>query len=202
MSRSILSAALVLAAMVWAGTVAAAYRAIRQFETTPGFAANAPASWPARSVVPRSEGEWSLVMLVHPHCSCSRASVQELAAILDETPSSVRPTVLVFRPGDAQAGWEQTEVYRSASRLPHARVLIDTDGREAERFGGFTSGQTLLYDDRGSLRFAGGVTSLRGHAGANRGRRDVIDIASSRSGQGSHPVFGCAISTPKERTMK
>jgi hypothetical protein len=200
--RPILTALLALAAIVWAGTVAAAYRAIRRFESTPGYAANAPLEWPARSVVPRSEGEWALVMLVHPHCSCSRASVQELAAILDKAPPSIRPHVLMFRPGDARSGWEQTDVFRSASRLRRTRVLIDTDGREAERFGGFTSGQTFLYDGRGKLRFAGGITSLRGHAGLNRGRKDVIDIASSRSGLGSHPVFGCAIATPEERTMK
>jgi hypothetical protein len=45
------------------------------------------------------------------------------------------------------------------------------------------------------LRYAGGVTSLRGHAGMNRGRADVIRIAKERNGTGSHPVFGCAITT-------
>jgi hypothetical protein len=74
-------------------------------------------------------------------------------------------------------------------------VLIDHDGVEARIFGGFTSGQTFLYDDKGRLRFAGGVTSLRGHAGLNTGRADVIRIANDRNGEGSHPVFGCAINT-------
>jgi hypothetical protein len=131
-------------------------------------------------------------MLVHPHCSCSRASVQELQAILEKSPS-VQPYVLVYRPGDFKPGWERGAVLDAASRLRRAHVLIDENGREAKRFGGFTSGQTLLYDPQGRLRFSGGITSLRGHAGINSGRVDVINIVSSGTGKGNHPVFGCAI---------
>jgi hypothetical protein len=193
--RPLVLAVLILAAALWAGTVAAAFEAIRRFETTPGEAAAAPRLWPAASRVARTNGSWSLVMLIHPHCSCSRASVKELEAILEQAPRSLQTSVLVYRPADAKRGWEQTDVYDAAKRLHRTRVVIDRDGAEAAAFGGFTSGQTFLYDERGRLRFAGGVTSLRGHAGLNSGRADVIRIASKRSGSGSHPVFGCAIST-------
>lgn len=196
--RWITAAALALAAVVWAGTVAVAYRAIRKFESTPGLAANAPAIWPANSGIARAADEWSLVMLVHPHCSCSRASVSELQAVLEKATPSLRTYVLVYRPADFKPGWERTQVVENASKLRRAKVLIDENGREADLFGGFTSGQTLLYDNRGRLRFAGGITSLRGHAGINSGRTDIIDILRSNSGTGTHPVFGCAIST-KER---
>jgi hypothetical protein len=192
--RGIILGSLTLAAIVWAATVAAAYQAIRRFESTPGPAAIAPVSWPVRSNVPRAEGTWTLVMLVHPHCSCSRASVKELEAVLEKAPRSVRTHVLVFRPREFQAGWERTDVYESATRLRRARVLIDEDGREAALFGGFTSGQTFLYDGEGRLRFEGGITLLRGHAGLNSGRADIIHIANTKSGKGNHPVFGCAIS--------
>ena len=43
-----------------------------------------------------------------------------------------------------------------------------------------------------------GITLLRGHAGLNSGRADVIRIANGGSGPGTHPVFGCAIATHKE----
>ena len=144
-------------------------------------------------------GHDELVMLVHPHCSCSRASVQELAEIVEKAPRDVETTVLVYRPREMPAGWELTNVYDAATRLRRARVQLDVDGAEAARFGGFTSGQTFLYDGDGRLRFAGGVTSLRGHAGLNRGRADVIRIANDRAGNGSHPVFGCAITTRTKR---
>jgi hypothetical protein len=154
-------------------------------------------SWPASSRIALGP-EWTLVMLIHPHCSCSRASVQELQAVIDGAPS-VRSTVLVFRPSDFRRGWEKTEVVEAASRLRRTRVVIDEDGREAKLFGGFTSGQTFLYDRNGRLRFSGGITSLRGHAGINRGRTDVIDIVRSRATRASHPVFGCAITSMTEK---
>lgn len=195
MKRRWIIGALSIAALVWAATVAAAYQAIRRFESTPGHAAIAPSSWPARSAVRRAEGAWTLVMLVHPHCSCSRASVKELEAVLEKAPPSVRSYVLVYRPREFAAGWERTDVYDAATRLRRAHVLIDEDGREAALFGGFTSGQTFLYDGGGQLRFEGGITLLRGHAGLNSGRAGIIRIANTQSGTGTHPVFGCAIST-------
>jgi len=199
MSRRVLTLSLIAAGVLWFGTIAAAFEAIRRFEITPGLPASAPRVWPAASAVTRTPGTWSLVMLVHPHCSCSRASVQELAEIVEKAPRDVQTTVLVYRPREMAAGWERTNVYDAAARLRRARVVIDHDGAEAQVFGGFTSGQTFLYDGDGRLRFAGGVTSLRGHAGLNRGRADVIRIASQRNGNGSHPVFGCAITTKPAR---
>jgi hypothetical protein len=193
--RRIIAVALSLAAVIWAATVAAAYRAIRLFESTPGMSANAPATWPVRSTIARATDEWSLVMLVHPHCSCSRASVSELQAVLEKATPALKTYVLVYRPADFKPGWEKTQVVENASKLRRAKVLIDENGREADLFGGFTSGQTLLYDDEGRLRFAGGITMLRGHAGLNSGRTGIIDILRSGRGTGAHPVFGCAIST-------
>lgn len=200
MKRRALMLSLAAAALVWVGTIAAAFEAIRRFESTPGLPASAPRAWPAASIVPRTPGTWSLVMLVHPHCSCSRASVQELGEIVEKSPRDVSTTVLVYRPREMAAGWERTNVYDAATRVRRARVLLDADGAQARLFGGFTSGQAFLYDGDGRLRFAGGVTSLRGHAGLNSGRADVIRIASRRDGTGSHPVFGCAITTTRKTT--
>lgn len=200
--RWIITGALAVASVVWAGTVAAAYQAIRRFESTPGHAAIAPVSWPVRSSVPRVEGAWTLVMLVHPHCSCSRASIKELEAVLEKAPRSVQPFVLVFRPREFPAGWERTDVYAAATRLRRTHVLIDEDGTEAKLFGGFTSGQTFLYDGAGTLRFEGGITLLRGHAGLNSGRAGIIRIANTQIGTTTHPVFGCAISRKPARGEK
>lgn len=191
----IITGVLLAAAVLWASTVVAALQAIRRFESTPGEAADARGVWPAASRVPRAEGASTLVMLIHPHCSCSRASVKELGEIIEKSPRSMQTRVLVYRPRDAKPGWEDTDVYRAAAGLRRTRVVIDDDGAEAKRFGGFTSGQTFLYDSAGRLRFAGGVTSLRGHAGMNRGRADVIRIANAPETNGTHPVFGCAINS-------
>jgi hypothetical protein len=198
--RAFIFAVLFAAALIWVATVAGAFQAIRRFETTPGRAAVAPSTWPTSSRVSRAS-EWTLVMLIHPHCSCSRASVDELEAIMESTPA-VRSTVLVYRPSDFPRGWEQTEVVKAASHLQRTRVVIDDDGREARLFGGYTSGQTFLYDRDGKLRFSGGITSLRGHTGINRGRTGVTDIIRSRPARPTHPVFGCAITSTTAKETK
>lgn len=200
--RHVISSLLVIAGLLWAATVGAMYRAVRRFETTPGRAAAALASWPEASTIARPEGAWTLVTLIHPHCSCSRATVEELELILEKAPPSVRSIVLVYRPSEFSAKWQDTEVVRAAHRLPRTRVVTDLDAHEARLFGGFTSGQTFLYDGDGRLRFSGGVTALRGHAGLNSGVAAVVRIAKSGVGRGSHPVFGCAIVSHSEGARK
>ena len=193
--RALITTSLVVAGLIWTGTVGAMYQAVRRFETTPGRGASGTTMWPVRSRIVPERNRWTLVMLIHPHCSCTRASLQELERIIEMSGPSLQTYVLVYRPSDFQEGWEKTETFEAAKRLQRAHVLVDPDGREARLFGGFTSGQTFLYDGEGALRFAGGVTSLRGHAGVNRGSMDVVDIVHARARQGTHPVFGCAIVT-------
>ena len=196
---AVVTVSLFVAGILWVGTVGAAYRAIRRFESTPGRAADAPPVWPANSRLARNEGAPTLVMLVHPRCSCTRASMQELQAIIDKSPRTMRTYVVVYRPSDAKPGWERTDVYEAAEKLRGTRVFVDDDGKEARLFGTFTSGQTFLYDGNGTLRFAGGITLLRGHAGMNSGREDVIWIAKAELGSGTHPVFGCSIITKGDK---
>jgi hypothetical protein len=196
--RTLVKGALVLAALIWTVTVGAMYQTIRRVETTPGREAAALSSWPVNSAILPAHDRWTLVMLIHPHCGCSRASIQELQRIIEMSGPSLQTYVLVYRPADFRPGWEKTDVFDAAVHLPRARVVMDPDGQEARRFGAFTSGQTFLYDREGKLRFCGGITSLRGHAGVNRGSMDIVDIVHSRAEQGAHPVFGCAIVTTTE----
>ncbi len=183
------------ACAIWVVTVAAAVRSIRAFESTPGRAADAPVRWPSSASIARQPGTWTLVMLIHPHCSCSRASVSELAAVMEGAPRNVRAYVLTYQPHEYGAEWSRTDVWTAANRLSRVKVITDLDGREARRFGGYTSGQTFLFDPTGTRRFSGGITLLRGHAGLNSGRAEVIRIANGGNGPGTHPVFGCAIAT-------
>jgi hypothetical protein len=191
--RSIVTTTLVAAAIVWAVTIGAMVRAIRRFEATPGRQAVALPSWPAASRIPRAPGEWRLVMLVHPQCSCSRASIEELRRIIEKSPASLQTYVVVYRPSDFPAGWERTDVFTAAAKLPRTHIVLDPDGHEANVFQGFVSGQTFLYDGDGRLRFSGGITLLRGEAGFNGGSAGVMQIVRTGKGNGEHPVFGCAI---------
>ena len=200
--RILVTGVLAFAALIWTATVGAMYQTIRRFETTPGREAQALPSWPKKSRITPAHDRWTLVMLIHPRCGCSRASLQELARIIELSGPSLQTYVLVYRPTDFRAGWEKTDLLDAGTRLRRARVVMDADGQEARLFGGFTSGQTFLYDRGGKLRFSGGITSLRGHAGVNRGSMDIVDIVHSKAEQGAHPVFGCAIVTTTESEQR
>lgn len=193
------TASIIIASLIWVGTVTAAFRAIQRFESTPGREALGPKDWPAETNLVRNPGAPTLVMLMHPQCSCTRASLSELQAVIEKSPRSMRTYVVVYRPHQAKPGWERTDTYAAATRLRGTRVIVDEDGQEAKRFGAFTSGQTFLYDAGGHLRFEGGITLLRGHAGLNSGRADVIRIANGEAGKGAHPVFGCSIVSRGEK---
>lgn len=200
--RALITGSLIAAGLIWAATVGAMYHAVRRFETTPGRGAAVRTMWPVRSRILPERDRWTLVMLIHPHCSCTKASLQELERIIEMSGTSLQTYVLVYRPSDFQAGWEKTETFEAAKHLQRAHVIVDPDGAEARLFGGFTSGQTFLYDREGALRFSGGVTSLRGHAGVNRGSMDVVDIVHAKAQQGTHPVFGCAIVTTESEQIQ
>lgn len=195
----VVTASIFIASLIWVGTITAAFRAIGRFENTPGRAAMGPKDWPAETTLVRNEGAPTLVMLMHPQCSCTRASLGELQAVIEKSPRNLRAYVIVYRPHQAKPGWERTDTFDSATRLRGTRVIVDEDGQEAKHFGAFTSGQTFLYDADGHLRFEGGITLLRGHVGMNSGRADIIRIANGEAGKGTHPVFGCSIVSRGEK---
>lgn len=76
-------------------------------------------------------------------------------------------------------------------------VVNDGDGVEAKRFGAFTSGQALLYDAQGQLRFSGGITDSRGHEGDNAGREAIEAILAGKTATTTlTDVFGCGLFAP------
>jgi hypothetical protein len=76
----------------------------------------------------------------------------------------------------------------------------DESGREAQRFGGETSGQTFLYDRNGILLFSGGTTGARGHRGDNAGRASLLALLDHQSRYASRTsVFGCSLFAAQDR---
>jgi hypothetical protein len=135
-----------------------------------------------------------LVLLAHPRCDCTRASLGELAELLARAPQRPRTFVVFIRPGGVDAAWAKTGTFDQATRIPGVTVIRDDNGDEADRFGSWTSGQTLLYDRDGQLVYSGGITGARGKSGDNTGRSTVLELLA-----GAHPtrattqVFGCSL---------
>jgi hypothetical protein len=183
-----------VAAALWLIGAASGLAVLWAYDNAPGEGASAPATWPAGTSLVRAEAWPTLVFLAHPQCSCTRASIAELAEALARTDVRPRTYVLFLKPAGTSDGWTHTDLWKAASALPDVTVVADEEGAEARRFGVSTSGQTLLYDERGVLLFAGGITGSRAHQGDNDGRRAIVALLNRQSSpRSTTSVFGCAL---------
>jgi len=158
------------------------------------MSASPPARWPAQSAIAPIAGRATIVMLAHPHCPCTRASLAELAVLMNRIGDRANAHVLFVRPPHVGEDWEQTDLWRTAARIPGVTVRTDVDGAEAKRFAAATSGQTVVYDDDGRLVFEGGITGSRGHEGDNAGLLRIISLVNRGRADGDKsPVYGCPL---------
>jgi hypothetical protein len=182
------------ALLLWAVGVGIGLKQLWAYENTPGAAAVAPADWPRASRLPRPGDRAALVVLLHPQCSCSHATVAELARLRARVGDALDIYVLMYSPAGSSLDWVRSPLWHKAAAIDTALVIADENGAEARLFGGATSGQTLLFDRAGRLRFAGGITASRGHEGDNAGRTAIERIVAGE--QAEHPatfVFGCSL---------
>ena len=185
---------LIAASVVWALVVCGGLTLLWGYENGPGRPAAAPQRWPAGSRITPAADRPTLVMLAHPHCPCTRASVGELARLMARAKGRVSAHVLFLKPADLPDGWEKTDLWRSAAAIPGVEVLADGGGEEARRFGAATSSQVLLYDAGGRLLFSGGITASRGHSGDNAGRAAVESLLTEGAADKTGTfVFGCPL---------
>jgi len=174
--------------------VAYGLRAILAYESAPGRIGATPPEWPAASGIQRPTDRATLVMLAHPRCPCTRASIDELAKIMARIQGKVSAYVVFLKPQGSGADWEDTALRRTAAEIPGVTVLSDVDGAEAQRFGAETSGHVVLFDARGELLFSGGITESRGHAGDNAGESAVVSLLNHHAPERTRTfVFGCSL---------
>jgi len=189
-------------AALWLVAAALAQRVLLNYDYTAAVPGTPPAKWPTASKVPRAPGLPAIVVVAHPRCPCSRASVEELARVMARLHDRATATVIFVRPSVFAQDWEMTDLWRSAARIPGVAVLSDLNGTEAHLFEAQASGQTMLYDAAGNLQFSGGITASRGHAGDSPGRSAILSIIDTGNSSTSHTsVYGCSLHDP-ERAVR
>jgi hypothetical protein len=185
------------AILSWLASVATGMAVLSTYAGTAGGPATAPDHWPPDSTVTRLAGLPTLLVFAHPHCPCTRATLGEIDWVLAHASRRADVHVLLWDSENAHDAAAEPPLAALAAAIPTVHVVKDTGGREAARFGVATSGQVLLYDTDARLRFAGGVTGARGHAGANAGRERLLAHLSAAPADGeAAPVFGCALGGP------
>ncbi|MBI3307031.1 MAG: hypothetical protein HYZ84_04430 [Candidatus Omnitrophica bacterium] len=164
------------------------------YTNAPGFSASPPPIWPSGSKIVPAENKFTLLMLAHPHCPCTRASVSELEKLMAHAGNHLSAYVVFMQPEGLGETWRRTDLWGKAGAIPGVHAVVDEKGLEAKRFRVQTSGQTLLYDEQGKLLFRGGITSARGHAGDNQGVRSILAMIHHKKPAVDHtPVFGCSL---------
>lgn len=184
---------------LWAVAVGVGLVQLWAYENGPGTPAAAPAHWPAGGVLPEPRDRPALVVLMHPQCSCSQATVAELARLHARVGRGIDTYVLMLAPIGVASEWVDSSLRQKAAAIRGVSVVDDGDGTEARRFGAMTSGQALLYDATGRLRFSGGITGSRGHEGDNAGRDAIESLVRQQNASiSSTLVFGCSLFAPAD----
>ena len=198
--------------VLWLSLSSAALYALADYGTEAGKAAPAPSQWPVSlptGISPSTERA-TVVLFAHPLCPCTRATLVEFESLTNRLYGLFDLHVLFFEPSDTSGMtdvWAASDLKDMASTLPGTRIHADVDGQLARHFGAYTSGQVLLYDTTGSLRFAGGITPSRGHTGSNRGRATLVSNILSDPGVDPlapvlNPVFGCGLLESRDDDLK
>ena len=184
------------AALVWLAGVGAGLWTLWAYDNRPGVARSAPGRWPADTALKRSadgaDAGLRRAPAVHVHAGEPRRARRNPGARVVDQPKTY---VLFLKPPSVDAGWEQTDLWRTGRCAADVTVLRDDDGVEARRFGVETSGQTLLYDEarhadlqRRHHRLARPRRRERRRTGAGRAARPaaVPNVATAS-------VFGCSL---------
>jgi hypothetical protein len=105
----------VAAGVLWALTMATGFGALWRYKMTPGIAAgSAPSRWPDDVLLARTPDRATLVMLAHPKCPCTRASIGELATLMTRLGNDARAYVLFVAPSGVPEGWERSDTWARA----------------------------------------------------------------------------------------
>jgi hypothetical protein len=181
----------------WGLMVGAGFVLLLNYKYTAGDTGVVSSDWPTVTRIVPDPTRANLILIGHPQCPCTRASIEELDRILARCPGMVRAWVLFVRPSGFPPGWERTALWQRAAAIPEVEVLVDPDGVEAKHFGARTSGQVLLFRAEGRLLFHGGITGSRGHAGDNPGSAAILSLLTGGSADRTEaPVFGCPLEDP------
>jgi hypothetical protein len=166
--------------------------AMLSYELTPAELAQAPSKWPEDSSLILASDRSTLLMFLHPACPCSRASLDELSDVARQWQNEVAIRLVFLATSDAQLQ-TSSGLCKAAQSMPGVQLLED-DGHETARFGASASGEILLYDAQGDLKYHGGITGARGHRGDNFAKAALVQALSDKKPPSREmPVFGCPL---------
>ena len=178
----------------WTAAVTLGFVTLFKYANTPGSATAAPRRWPHPPDLALDAEHHTLLLFAHPRCPCTRATIAELDRVMAASAGRLAVTVLFYTDDAFGTGWERSQLWEHAARIPGVRVERDPGGALAASFAARTSGAVVVYSPDGRLRFCGGITASRGHEGDNAGSDAILSLANGRDPvTETTPVYGCGL---------
>lgn len=157
------------------------------YESTPGATGQAVAT--------TSANHWKLVMVAHPDCPCTSASLQGLASAAPKLPKGAEVTVVFV--GDRPT--EPTKNMHLASGILGAKSEWRTAKVAEQRYGARTSGTLVIYRPDGKVAYDGGITPGRGVLANDFAWRQIDRVITGKPTLETSPVYGCALSSEETK---
>ncbi len=192
MSKRNLFIALII--ILWLIMISYGYSVLMHYEFKPSSQLTTLQSWPTNSQLKLDPKLDTLLIFVHPHCPCSRASMAELNRLLSNYHHKLKTIVIFSKPKGKDSTWLKSDLWNQAQSLPGATIYVDNENKEAKIFMTNTSGEVLLFKTNGMLVYHGGITGSRGHEGDNKGKTIISNylktgVIETKEGY----AFGCVL---------
>jgi hypothetical protein len=179
---------------LWALLVAAGWAGLHAYQAKPGPSDAAVAMWPDAAPFARAAGRPTLVLVAHPDCPCTLATIDELARLAGPLAGKVDLHVLFYADPAFDAAWRRGAAWSRAGALPGATLHEDPLGRFARVLGTQTSGHILVFAADGQRLFSGGITASRGERGDSAGADAILRrLTTGETTRTTSSVFGCLL---------
>ncbi len=185
----------------WIVCIAVSFGTLQRYAATAGEA-HAPAD-DAEALIARHRqpDRGLIVMVVHPECPCTEASLAELGDLLARSRGRCTALILHYQPAQIPADWSDPPDYLELGGVRVA-VVADRAGEQALALGALTSGHAVFADSTGVIRFRGGLTLARGHRGRSPAQDAILaQLAGGAASMSVAPIYGCAL-LPECNTAK
>ncbi|MBL8034078.1 MAG: hypothetical protein JNJ69_10275 [Leptospiraceae bacterium] len=88
----------VIVTVLWGMFVFASIYMLNRYESTPGDPGTPVNEWPQKLPIVRQAGKMTLITVVHPRCTCSKASFTELTRAIVAAPRSADIHIVFYYP--------------------------------------------------------------------------------------------------------
>jgi len=184
----------ILALVLWLSILAYGFSIVLNYEFKTNPKLISVKTWPDTSKLKLDSKLDTLLIFVHPHCPCSRASLAELNRLLTSFHQKLHTIVIFSKPAGKNDSWLKGDLWDKAQALPGATIYVDDENQEAKRFGTNTSGEILLFKPNSTLVYHGGITASRGHEGDNKAKESITNyLATGELPQKEGRIFGCVL---------